>query len=279
MGKLFVVPTPLGNFKDITFRAVETLRDSDVILCEDTRTTSVLLKHYDIKTKLISYHMHNEESRSEDIIKMLYEDVQISLVSDAGMPGISDPGHVLIKKAIEQGFDVSVLPGANAAVTALVGSAINTDSFLFIGFLDKNRSQRKKQLEELKNITCTIIFYEAPHRIKEFLTVLKEIFGDRKISLCRELTKLYEEFERGSISEILDIYSEKEPRGEYVVVVEGKNPKVLKEEEIEALSKIPIKDAVKHSMKEGLSKMDAVKKVAKERSLKKNDVYMEVTDL
>lgn len=279
MGKLFVVPTPIGNFKDMTYRAVETLKESDYILCEDTRTTSLLLKKYEISTRLISYHMHNEVSRSEDVLKILEEDVIVSLVSDAGMPGISDPGHVLIKRAIESGFEVSVLPGASAAITALVGSGLPTDSFLFIGFLEKNRSQRKKQLTELKDETRTMILYEAPHRIREFLSVIKEILGDRKVSLCRELTKIYEEYERGMVSELIEKYETKEPRGEYVIILEGKNKEELIEERIEELSKVPIKDAVSDLMGQGLSKMDAVKKVAKERNLKKNDVYMEVTDL
>lgn len=279
MAKLYVVPTPLGNFEDMTLRAIRILKECSIILCEDTRTASILLRHFDIDKRLISYHMHNENKRSEEILSEFEGEGDIALISDAGMPGISDPGHVLIKKAIENNWEVNVLPGASASITALVGSGLDTSSFIFIGFLDKNRSARKKQLLKLTEETRTMIFYEAPHRIKEFLNLFLDVFGNRKISLCRELTKIYEEYERGTIEEIIEIYSTKEPRGEYVIVLEGKDIELIRQEKLEEISKIPIETAVKDLMNEGKSKMEAVKIVAKERGLKKNDVYMKVVDL
>ncbi|MFB0918937.1 MAG: 16S rRNA (cytidine(1402)-2'-O)-methyltransferase [Clostridiaceae bacterium] len=279
MGKLIVVPTPIGNLKDLSERVIEVLTTADVIACEDTRTTGRLLKHIGSLVNTISYHMHNEEFRSEGILELLKEGKTVALVSDAGMPGISDPGHVLINKAITDGHQVSVIPGPSAFITALVGSGLPTDRFTFIGFLDKNRTKRRKELNEIKDKTETIILYEAPHRLREFLELLLEVMGDRKIVLARELSKVYEEYERGSISEIIEIYKEKEPRGEYVIILEGKSLEKLHEEEQEKLSEITIEEHVKGLMDEGLSKMDAVKRAAKERGLKKNEVYMLVNHL
>lgn len=279
MSKLYVVPTPLGNVNDISFRILEVLKSVDIIACEDTRTTSRLLSHYKIGVKTISYHMHNEEGRSLDILNFLAEGKNVALVSDAGMPGVSYSGSVLIKKAIEQGIDISVLPGPSAFVTALVGFGLDTSRFTFIGFLEKNRTQRKKQLEEVKNNTETLIFYEAPHRLREFMDTLLDILGDRSVALCRELTKMYEEYERDTLSNLILKYKEKEPRGEYVVIVSGKSIEEINEEKMAILESVPIEEHVKSLMDKGLSKMEAVKKAAKERGLKKNDVYMKVTDL
>lgn len=277
--ELIVVPTPIGNLSDITERVRAALREADLIACEDTRTTGRLLKYLDSKVPAISYHMHNEQTRSEEVLRSLAAGKTVALVSDAGMPGISDPGQVLIAKAIAEGHKITVLPGPTAFVTALVGSGLPTDRFTFIGFLDKNRTRRKCELEELRIRRETLIFFEAPHRLKELLETLLMILGDRRICLARELSKLYEEFERGRISELIGIYEEKEPRGEYVILVEG-----LTEEEIQAreearLASLSVEDQVIQLMAGGLSKMDAVKQAAKERGLKKNDVYMQVTDL
>lgn len=279
MGKLIAVPTPIGNLDDMTVRMKEVLCEADIIACEDTRTTGRLLKHLDSKVNTISYHMHNEMGRSEDILKMLQEGKTVVLVSDAGMPGISDPGHVLIEKAIEEGHEVTVLPGPSAFVTALVGSGLPTDRFTFIGFTDKNRTKRKKDLLLLKDREETLILYEAPHRLREFLSLLLEVFGNRRICLSRELTKLHEEYERGTIEEIREVYEKKEPRGEYVIILEGKDPLEKAREKEEEMSGISLTDQVRQYMEEGMSKMDAVKRCAKERGLKKNQVYMEVTDL
>lgn len=279
MGKLIVVPTPLGNLQDLSSRVIETLKTADLIACEDTRTTGRLLKHLDSKVNTVSYHMHNEESRSGEILQLLRDGKTVALVSDAGMPGISDPGHVLIEKALGEGHALSVIPGPSAFVTALVGSGLPTDRFTFIGFLDKNRTKRRHELEEVKAARETLIFYEAPHRLKEFLRLLHEVLGDRRISLCRELTKLYEEYERGRVSEIISRYQDKEPRGEYVIVVEGKTLAEIRLETEAYLATLTIEEHVKNLMAQGMSKMEAVKAAARERGLKKNEIYMLVNHL
>lgn len=279
MGKLIVVPTPLGNLGDLSSRVIETLKTADIIACEDTRTTGRLLKHLDSKVNTVSYHMHNEESRSGEILQLLRDGKTVALVSDAGMPGISDPGHVLIEKALGEGHDLSVIPGPSAFVTALVGSGLPTDRFTFIGFLDKNRTKRRHELEEVKAARETLIFYEAPHRLKEFLNLLHEVLGDRRVSLCRELTKFYEEYERGRVSELIRRYQDKEPRGEYVIVVEGKTLAEIRLETEAYLATLTIEEHVKDLMAQGMSKMEAVKAAARERGLKKNEIYMLVNHL
>lgn len=277
--KLIVVPTPIGNLSDITDRVREALLSADLIACEDTRTTGRLLKHLGAKAPTISYHMHNEKARCADILEALDQGRTVALVSDAGMPGVSDPGQVVIEAAIGHGVEVVVLPGPSAFVTALVGSGLPTDRFTFVGFLEKNRTRRKKQLEEVKDRPDTLIFYEAPHRLREFLETLREVLGDRRVSLARELTKLHEEYERGTLSELIERYETKEPRGEYVIIAEGRTPEEARAVAEASLEGLSIEDHVRQLMEEGLSKMDAVKRVAKERGLKKNEVYMKVTEI
>lgn len=276
--KLIVVPTPIGNLSDISPRVREVLTSVDLIACEDTRTTGRLLKHLESRVPTISYHMHNERTRSGEILDALAEGKTVALVSDAGMPGVSDPGQLLIEEAIGRGFEVTVIPGPSAFVTALVGSGLPTDRFTFIGFLEKNRTKRKAQLEELRDRQETLILYEAPHRLKEFLETLEEVLGDRRICLARELSKLHEEYERGKISELRVRYETKEPRGEYVIILEGKTQEEIKAEQEAQLAEITIEEQVSELMARGLTKMEAVKQVAKERGLKKNEVYMRVTD-
>lgn len=277
--KLIVVPTPIGNLGDITLRAKEVLLAADLIACEDTRTTGRLLQHLGAKAPTISYHMHNEMARTQDILDAVASGKTVALVSDAGMPGISDPGQVLISAAVEAGLEVDVLPGPSAFVTVLVGSGLATDRFTFIGFLDKNRSKRKKELEDIKDRQETLIFYEAPHRLREFLPMLETVLGNRKACLGREISKLHQEYERGTLSELGERYLEKVPRGEYVIIVEGKSSELIQEEMEAKFSEISIEEQVGQYMEAGLSKMEAVKKTAKERRLKKNDVYMRVIDI
>ena len=277
--KLIVVPTPIGNLSDISVRVREVLTTADLIACEDTRTTGRLLKHLESRVPTISYHMHNERTRSNDILEALANGKTVALVSDAGMPGVSDPGQILIEEAIARGFEVTVIPGPSAFVTALVGSGLPTDRFTFIGFLEKNRTKRKAQLEELKERQETMILYEAPHRLKEFMETLFEVMGDRRICLARELSKLYEEYERGRISELIARYETKEPRGEYVIILEGKTQLEIQTEHEAALAELTVEEHVRQQMAQGFSKMEAVKRVAKERGLPKNEVYMSVTDL
>ena len=220
MGKLYLIPTPIGNMKDITPRILDTLRSVDHIYCEDTRNTRILLSYYDIHKVLKSYHMFNEDKKCNEIIRELKEGLDIALVSDAGYPGISDPGYLICKRAIEEGIMVSTLPGASASITALVGSGINLDKFYFYGFLNHDEKPKRKELEELKDFPYTLIFYESPHRINETLEMMREILGDRYIVIAKDLTKKYEEYIKGSISDIINL--NRELKGEMVLVVSGK---------------------------------------------------------
>ena len=277
--KLIVVPTPIGNLSDVSIRVREALTGVDLIACEDTRTTGRLLKHLESKVPTISYHMHNERTRSPEILAALAQGKTVALVSDAGMPGVSDPGAFLIEEAIAQGFEVTVIPGPSAFVTALVGSGLPTDRFTFIGFLEKNRTKRKAQLEAIKDRQETLILYEAPHRLREFLNILQEVMGERRVCLARELSKLHEEYERGTLRELMERYATKEPRGEYVIILEGKPLAQIEAEHDEAMAQLTVEEHVKQRMAQGESKMEAVKQVAKDRGLPKNEVYMRVTDL
>lgn len=272
-GKLFVVPTPIGNLKDITLRALEVLEDVDLVAAEDTRQSLKLLNHFNIKKRLISYHKFNENDKSEDIIDILKEGKNIALVSDAGTPGISDPGSVIIKKCIEEGIEFEVLTGATAVTTALVYSGLDTTKFLFRGFLPRENKERSPIIEDLKNREETLIFYESPHRLTKTLQFLYESIGDRKIAICRELTKLYEEILRMTLKEAVEYYKEKEPRGEYVLVVEGKSEEEKKREKEGLWQELTIEDHIKRYMNEGINKKDAVKSVAKDRNMPKSEVY------
>lgn len=272
-GKLFVVPTPIGNLKDVTLRALEVLEDVDLVAAEDTRQSLKLLNHFNIKKSLISYHKFNENEKSENIIDILKEGKNIALVSDAGTPGISDPGSVIIKKCIEEGIDFEVLTGATAVTTALVYSGLDTTKFLFRGFLPRENKERIPIIEDLKNREETIIFYESPHRLLKTLEFLYENLGDRQIAICRELTKLYEEIVRRSLSEAIEYYKEKEPRGEYVLVVQGKSEEEKRKEEEEVWQELTIEEHIKKYIDEGINKKDAVKKVAKDRNMAKSEVY------
>lgn len=220
MGKLYLIPTPIGNMKDITPRILNTLRNVDYVYCEDTRNTRKLLSYYDIHKVLKSYHMFNEDKKCDEIIRELKEGLDIALVSDAGYPGISDPGYLICKRALDAGIDVTTLPGASASITALVGSGLDLDKFYFYGFLNHDINPKKKELEELKDLPYTIIFYESPHRIYETLEVMMELLGDRYIVIAKDLTKKYEEYIRGHISEIIS--KNRELKGEMVLVVSGK---------------------------------------------------------
>lgn len=279
MGKLYLVPTPIGNLKDITLRALEALKEADFIAAEDTRVTLKLLNHFGIKKSLISYHQHNEQGKSEDIIGILKEGKTIALVTDAGTPGISDPGSVIVKKCIEENIAFEVLPGATAITTALVYSGLDTTKFIFRGFLPRENKERKPIVEQLIDRTETIIFYESPHRLLSTLDFLLESFGDRNIALCRELTKLHEEIIRLKLSEAIEHYKENSPRGEYVLVLEGKTKEEIELEEQAKWINMSIEEHIKSYIDEGIKKKDAVKMVAKERGLSKSDVYKHSIEL
>ena len=275
-GKLYVCPTPIGNLDDITYRTLKTLREADLIAAEDTRHTIKLLNHFEISKPLTSYHEHNKNTKGSVLIDELNSGKNIALVSDAGMPGISDPGEDIVRECIENGIEVEVLPGASAFVIALVGSGIETRRFTFEGFLDREKKKKKKRLEEIKNIETTLIVYESPHRLKETLKLMGEILGDRKMSLCRELTKKHEEYIRTTIFGAVEYYSENDPRGEYILIIEGNKNVEEEENEYENLDE---REYVIALMESGISKKDAIKKVSKERGLKKDIVYKQVLDL
>lgn len=272
-GTLYLVATPIGNLDDITFRAINTLKEVDFIAAEDTRQTLKLLNHFEIKKPLLSYHEHNKYEAGPKIIERILKGESVALVTDAGTPGVSDPGEDLVKLAIENYINVIHIPGASAFLYALVVSGLSTEKFVFEGFLNRESKQRRERLEFLKNETRTIIFYEAPHRLTKTLNDLYETFGDRKIALCRELTKRYEEITRCTVSEAIKIYEEKEPKGEYVLVLEGKSKEEIEEEKRQEFQDIDIAEHIQKYIDEGLSKKDAIKKVAKERGLKKSEVY------
>ena len=270
LSTLYLVPTPLGNFEDMTYRSVETLKNVDIIYCEDTRVTKILLSHFNILTPLKSYHIFNETERLDEILNNLKNGLNIALVSDAGLPCISDPGFLISKYVIENGYNVVSLPGASASLTALIASGLPNDKFFFNGFLNCKQSQRIKQLELLRDKEETLIIYEAPHRIIETLQDIYKVFGNRKVVIARELTKKYEEYIRGSLEEILQ--SVTELKGEIVLIVEGCKQKA----EIITLNKLSVKEHFNFYVSRGLSDNEAMKNVAKDRGVSKNVIYKEV---
>lgn len=273
-GKLYMVPTPIGNLKDITLRALEVLKNVDLVAAEDTRQTLKLLNHFEIKKPLISYHQHNEMVKGEDLVQRLKSGESIALVTDAGTPGISDPGSVIVTKCIEEGIAFEVLPGATAFTTALVYSGLDTTAFIFKGFIPRENKDRAKLTEELKDRKETLIFYEAPHRLRETLAFLHKAFGNRKISICRELTKLHEEILRLNLSEAIKYYENNSPRGEYVLVIEGKSLEEIAKEEKALWEDLTIEEHILSYMKSGMSKKEAVKMVAKDRGVAKSEIYL-----
>ncbi|MFT9850290.1 16S rRNA (cytidine(1402)-2'-O)-methyltransferase [Aneurinibacillus sp. REN35] len=274
-GKLYLVATPIGNLDDMTVRAVRTLQEVDIIAAEDTRQTRKLLTHFQIETRLISYHEHNKTASGPEIIRLINEGASIALVSDAGLPAISDPGQELVHDAIAEGIAVIPIPGANAGLSALIVSGLSTDGFVFRGFLPRDKKERREELERLRPYPETLIFYESPHRIDKTLREMQEILGDRAIALGRELTKRYEEFVRGCIEDVLVFLEEQEEiRGEFTVIVEGN----AGEEDSEAAEWWQGLDIVTHvnvHIEKGLLKKDALKQVAMERGLPKRDIYNE----
>lgn len=271
-GILYLVPTPIGNLEDMSFRAIRILKEADYIAAEDTRNSKKLLHYFEIDTPIMSYHEHNKEYSGRKIIGLLKEGAKVALISDAGLPTISDPGFELVVAAVEEQLTVVPLPGANAALTALIASGIETQPFYFFGFLNRQKKEKRKQLEELRFIPATIILYEAPHRLKETLILIEQVLGNRKMALCRELTKRYEEFLRGTVSEFIQWASEQEVRGEFCLIIEKGEP-VQREEEHwwESLS---VTEHVEHYIQEKeMTSKEAIKQTAKDRDLNKRDVY------
>lgn len=265
-GTLYIVSTPIGNLEDITLRALRILKEVDIIAAEDTRHTKKLLSYYEISKPLMSYWGEKEKVKSNEVLEKLYDGQSVALVSDAGTPGISDPGSVLIKKAIEAGIRVISVPGPSALIAALSISGLSTHEFTFVGFLPARKSQRQKVLRDLSLETKTIVFYEAPHRILETVSDMEKLFGDRKAAVVKEISKLYEEVFRGSISELFNKLRESTIAGEYVIVIEGKQ-----EEKRHATDEILLE--VKSLMKKGLGRKEAVKKIAEAYGLSKREIY------
>lgn len=265
-GTLYICPTPIGNLEDITIRTIEVLKEVDLIAAEDTRHTLKLLNHYGIKKPLTSYHEHNIREKGNYLINQLKEGKSIALVSDAGMPGISDPGHDLIKLCVKEDIRLIGLPGPSASLLALVVSGLDTDKFVFEGFLPSKKMDRKKALENLSSELRTIILYESPHRIKACVEDIYNIFGNRKVSLSRELTKHYEETIRGDMEHLLKVLDERELKGEMILVIEGAT---------ETKEEYDIKEELEYFMNLGLSSKDAIKAVVDKTGLSKNEVYKE----
>ena len=272
-GKVYLVPTPIGNLKDITLRALEVLESVDEIAAEDTRQSLKLLNHFNIKKPLFSYHQHNEQGKSDEILSKLELGKNIAIVTDAGTPGISDPGSVVVRKCIENNIPFEVLPGATAITTALVYSGLDTTKFIFRGFIPRETKERKILTEEIKDKKETLIFYESPHRLIDSLDYLKQSLGNRDIAVCRELTKLHEDIYRGSIQDAYNWFLENKPRGEFVLVIEGKSHQQKEEEKQASFSEISIEDHMKLYEDKGVDRKEAMKLVAKDRGVSKRDIY------
>ena len=277
-GKIYLVATPIGNLSDISMRAIETLKNVDIIACEDTRNTIRLLNHFEIKGHLTSYHEYNKIDKAYELCEKVKEGNNIAFVSDAGMPAISDPGYELVDIAYKEGLEVTVVPGASAVVSALAISGISSRRFAFEGFLPADKNEKKEILTELSQESRTLILYEAPHRLLKTLKELFEYMGDRNIAIVREITKLYEEVLRGKLADIIaDYESEKIAiRGEYVLVIEGKSLLEKREERQKSFEEISIREHYEKYIAEGMDKKEAMKAVAKDRGIQKRDVYKEL---
>ena len=272
-GTLYLCATPIGNLEDITFRVLRTLKEVDLIAAEDTRNSIKLLNHFDIKTPMTSYHEYNKIDKAYVLINKMREGQNIALITDAGTPGISDPGEELAAMCCEAGIEVTSLPGPAACITALTLSGLSTRRFAFEAFLPADKKERKMILEELKNETRTIIIYEAPHRLVRTLEELREALGNRRMTLCRELTKKHETAFHTTIEALITFYTTEKPLGECVLVVEGKSHQEMKEEQQASWEKITIEDHMKIYEEKGYSRKEAMKLVANDRGVTKRDIY------
>ena len=272
-GKLYLCATPIGNLEDITLRVLRTLKEVDLIAAEDTRNSIKLLNHFDIKTPMTSYHEYNKIDKAYVLINKMREGQNIALITDAGTPGISDPGEELVAMCCEAGIEVTSLPGPAACITALTLSGLSTRRFAFEAFLPTDKKERKMILEELKNETRTIIIYEAPHRLVRTLEELREALGNRRMTLCRELTKKHETAFHTTIENLITFYTTEKPLGECVLVVEGKSHQEMKEEQQASWEKITIEDHMKIYEEKGYSRKEAMKLVANDRGVTKRDIY------
>jgi 16S rRNA (cytidine1402-2'-O)-methyltransferase len=272
-GKLYLCATPIGNLEDISLRVLRTLKEVDIIAAEDTRHSIKLLNHFEIKTPLTSYHEHNKYEKAQTLIDRLKAGQNIALITDAGTPGISDPGEELVSLCLEAGIQVSSLPGATACITALTSSGLPTRRFVFEGFLPREKKERAYILTALESETRTIILYESPHHLEKTLESLYKHLGNRKITLCRELTKKFEELQQSTLKTALTHYQENQPRGEYVLIIQGKNREELLSEERQTWEELPLETHMSHYENQGFPSKEATKQVAKDRGISKRDVY------
>lgn len=272
-GKLYLCATPIGNLDDITFRVLETLKSVDLIAAEDTRHSIKLLNHFEIKKPMTSYHEYNKVEKAKELVDKMLKGVNIALITDAGTPGISDPGEEIVKQCHEAGIEVTSLPGACACITALTVSGRPTRRFAFEAFLPSDKKERELVLKELKDETRTIVLHEAPHHLLKTLKELNETLGNRAISFCRELTKKYESIELTTLEAAISTYEQKEPRGEYVLVIEGKTFEEIKQEEVKKWEEMTILEHIDFYVSKGTDKKEALKLVAKDRGIPKREVY------
>lgn len=277
-GILYLCATPIGNLEDMTYRAVRILNEVDLIAAEDTRNSIKLLNHFNIKTPMTSYHEFNKYEKADYLVGKLIEGMNIAEITDAGTPGISDPGEELVKRALDAGITVTSVPGPAAFVNALVISGQNTRRFVFEAFLPTDKKERRAVLESFKKETRTIILYEAPHRLKKTLAELKEYLGDRKLSICKELTKRYENNFRTSIQQAIAYYEENDPKGEFVLVIEGRSEAELQEEEIQKWDQMALEEHMELYLSKGMSKKEAMKAVASDRGISKREVYQQLLE-
>lgn len=275
-GTLFLCATPIGNLEDITLRVLRTLKEVDLIAAEDTRNSIRLLNHFEIKTKLTSYHEYNKIEKAAVLVEKMKQGINVALITDAGTPGISDPGEELVRQCLDAGITVTSLPGACACITALTMSGQPTRRFAFEAFLPYDKKEREEILNELKNETRTIILYEAPHHLKKTLIECREYLGNRKMTVCKELTKKHEKKLRGTLDEVIAFYEENEPRGEYVLVFEGKSRQEIKQEAQEKWMELSLEEHMARYTDQGVDRKEAMKLVAKDRGVRKRDVYNEL---
>ena len=278
-GTLYLCATPIGNLEDMTFRVIRTLKEVDMIAAEDTRNSIKLLNHFEIKTPMTSYHEYNKIEKGHKLVQMLLEGKNLALITDAGTPGISDPGEELVQMCYEAGVPVTSLPGAAACITALTLSGLSTRRFAFEAFLPSDKKERQQVLEELKNDTRTVICYEAPHRLVKTLKELLEALGNRQITICRELTKKHETAWQTHIAEACEYYQENAPKGECVLVIEGRSREELKAEEQEQWEQMPLEAHMEHYESQGMDHKSAMKQVAKDRGVSKRDIYRMLLEL
>lgn len=275
-GKLYLCATPIGNLEDITYRVLKTLKEVDLIGAEDTRHSVNLINRFEIKTPMTSYHEYNKVEKARYLVEQMKEGKNIAIITDAGTPGISDPGEEIVRQCYDAGIEVTSIPGPAACITALTMSGLNTRRFAFEAFLPADKKERQRILEELKNETRTIVLYEAPHHLIKTLKELLKVLGDREMTLCKELTKIYEKAEKSTIERLIEKYEGTEIRGEYVLVIQGRSFEEIQKEEQEAYLQISIEEHMEKYLSQGVDKKEAMKQVAKDRGISKRDVYAQI---